>query len=257
MKGAGATVKVCAMDATRKASIQAVYAEIRQTLPPIAGVANAAMVMQDIMLSNMELDDLQTVMKPKVDGSRYLHEIFGHSHPLDFFILFSSLSAIIGNSGQGNYSASNAYMAALVAQRRAQGLAGSVMHIGAIIGAGYITRAGQLKSGDLEAFGSYPLSPADFHQLFGEAVLASPPHSGRKPDITTGLREIDPEIDDRVLWRSNVWFSHFWKAEEEEMKSDSNKRSMVPVKVQLAEATTMAQASQIIQGMIFLACPHS
>ncbi|KAH1492661.1 hypothetical protein KXX52_004018 [Aspergillus fumigatus] len=248
MKGAGATVKVCAMDVTRKASIQAVYAEIRQTLPPIAGVANAAMVMQDIMLSNMELDDLQTVMKPKVDSSRYLHEIFGHSHPLDFFILFSSLSAIIGNSGQGNYSASNAYMAALVAQRRAQGLAGSVMHIGAIIGAGYITRAGQLKSGDLEAFGSYPLSPADFHQLFGEAVLASPPHSGRKPDITTGLREIDPEIDDRVLWRSNVRFSHFWKAEEEEMKSDSNKRSMVPVKVQLAEATTMAQASQIIQA---------
>ncbi|KAH1511374.1 hypothetical protein KXX18_000355, partial [Aspergillus fumigatus] len=37
-------------------------------------------------------------------------------------------------------------------------------------------------------------------------------------------------------------------AEEEEMKSDSNKRSMVPVKVQLAEATTMAQASQIIQA---------
>ncbi|KAL5357558.1 putative hybrid PKS/NRPS enzyme EqiS-like protein, partial [Aspergillus floccosus] len=249
MTGAGATVKVYTMDVTKKTSIEAVFVEICQTLPPIAGVANAAMVMQDIMLSNMNLDDLQTVMKPKVDGSRYLHEIFGHSHPLDFFILFSSLSTIIGNSGQGNYSASNAYMAALVAQRRAQGLAGSVMHIGAIIGAGYITRAGQLRSGDLEAFGSYPLAPADFHQLFGEAVLASPPHSGRKPDITTGLRVIDPEINDRVLWRSNVKFSHFWKTEEDETRSDGHdKRSMAPVKAQLAEATTMAQAGQIIQA---------
>jgi hybrid polyketide synthase/nonribosomal peptide synthetase ACE1 len=252
MKEAGANVKICAMDVTNQASVRAVYEEICQALPPIAGVANAAMVLQDIMLSNMELDDLLTVMKPKVDGSRYLHEVFGDNHPLDFFILFSSLGLVIGNSGQSNYAAANGYMASLVGQRRAQGLAGSVMHIGAIIGAGYITRAGQLKSGDLDAFGAYPLSAADFHQLFGEAVLASPPHSGLKPDIVTGLRTIDPEIDDRVLWRSNPRFCHFWKIEEEDMKSSGDtKRSMVPVKAQLAEATSKAQARKIIQGMRF------
>lgn len=251
MKAADATVKICAMDVTNKASVTAIYEEIRQSLPPIAGVANAAMVMQDIMLSNMELDDLITVMKPKVDGSQYLHEVFGDNHPLDFFILFSSLSFVIGNSGQSSYSAANGYMASLVGQRRAQGLAGSVMHIGAIIGAGYITRAGQLKSGDLTAFGSYPLSNADFHQIFGEAVLASPPHSGRKPDIVTGLRTIDPEIDDRALWRSNLKFCHFWKFEEQMKTSGDTKRSVVPVKAQLAEAATKAQARKIIQGIRF------
>ncbi|CAI7640712.1 unnamed protein product [Penicillium glandicola] len=247
MKTAGATVKICAMDVTDKASIRAIYEEICQTLPPIAGVANAAMVMQDIMLSNMELDDLLAVMKPKVDGSQYLHEVFGNNHPLDFFILFSSISLVIGNSGQSNYAAANGYMASLVGQRRAQGLAGSVMHIGAIIGAGYITRTGQLKSGHLAALGAYPLSVVDFHQLFGEAVLASPPHSGRKPDIVTGLRVINPEIDDRVLWRSNPKFSHFWKVEEEMKSSGDTKLTMAPVKVQLAEATTKAQARNIIQ----------
>ncbi|KAJ5427409.1 lovastatin nonaketide synthase [Penicillium cf. griseofulvum] len=247
MKAADATVKICAMDVTNKASVKTVYEEIRQTLPPIAGVANAAMVMQDVMLSNMELDDLLAVMKPKVDGSRYLHEVFGDNHPLDFFILFSSLSFVTGNSGQSTYAAANGYMASLVGQRRAQGLAGSVMHLGAIIGAGYITRSGQLKSGDLAAFGSYTLSVADFHQLFGEAVLASPPHSGRKPDIFSGLHTIDPEIDDRVLWRSNPKFCHFWKLEEQMKSSGDIKRSMAPVKVQLAEAKTKAEARKIIQ----------
>ncbi|KAL2819623.1 lovastatin nonaketide synthase [Aspergillus cavernicola] len=246
MKFAGANVKVCAMDITNKASLQAVYKEVSETLPPIAGVANAAMVLQDIMLSNMELDDLLAVLRPKVDGSRYLDEVFSN-HPLDFFILFSSLGLIVGNSGQSNYAAANAFMASLVAQRRQRGQAGSVMHIGAIIGAGYITRAGQIKSGDLAAYGAYPLSASDFHQLFGEAVLASPPQSGRNPDIVTGLRTIDPEVDDRVLWRSNPKFSHFWKVEEELQTDGDAKRSVAPVKVQLADATSKAQARKIIQ----------
>ncbi|KAL4924992.1 putative polyketide synthase [Aspergillus undulatus] len=248
IKATGATIKVIAMDVTDKASVQAVYEEIRQTLPPIAGVANGAMVLRDMMLSNMELDDLLAVVKPKVDGSRYLHEIFEHDHPLDFFILFSSLSAVVGNSGQSNYAAANAYMTSLVAQRRAQGLAGSVMHIGPIIGAGYITRLGQSKFKDLATAGLYPLSVADFHQVFGEAVLASPATSGRNMEITTGLRAVDSESEGRVLWRSNPRFSRFLKDGNGEARhSDHAARSIVSVKVQLAEAKSKTQAGKIIQ----------
>ncbi|KAL4946541.1 hypothetical protein BDV06DRAFT_218260 [Aspergillus oleicola] len=244
----GATVKLCAMDVTDKASVQAVYDELQQTMPPIAGVANAAMTLRDKMLSNMELDDFLTIMKPKVDGSQHLHEIFGHNHPLDFFILFSSLSAILGNTGQSNYAAANAFMASLVAQRRAQGLAGSVMHIGLIFGAGYITRTGQFKSHDLAASGLYPLSIPDFHQLFGEAVLASPPNSGRKPEITAGLRSVNSKADSRVLWQSNPKFSHFCKVEDGGRTSSGDfKTSMVPVKAQLVGSTSKEQAGEIIQ----------
>ncbi|KAK1140467.1 putative Hybrid PKS-NRPS biosynthetic cluster [Aspergillus melleus] len=234
MTVAGATIKVCAMDITSKASLDAVYTDVCQTLPPIAGVANAAMIMQDIMLSNMELEDMLPVLKPKVEGSRYLDETFS-DHPLDFFILFSSVGFVIGNSGQSNYVAANAFMASLVAQRRQKGLAASVMHIGAIIGAGYITRGGHITSADLNAYGAHPLSTSDFHQLFGEAVLASPANSGRNPEVVSGLRTIDPVVDDRVL-------------SDEELKTVGDaKRSVVPVKVQLAEATTRDEARDIIQ----------
>ncbi|RAK98120.1 putative hybrid PKS/NRPS enzyme EqiS-like protein [Aspergillus ibericus CBS 121593] len=243
----GANLKIYSMDITDKNSLQSVYENICETMPPIAGVANAAMVLQDIMFSNMEIHNMLPVLRPKVEGSKYLDELFSHQ-PLDFFILFSSLGLIVGNSGQSSYTAANGFMAALAAQRRARGLAASVMDIGAIIGAGYITRAGQIKPGDLHAYGAYPLSTSDFQQMFGEAVLASPPDSGCNPEIVTGLRMIDPVVDDRVSWRANPKFSHFWRSEQDYARADSgSKRSVAPVKVQLLAATSKDQARQIIQ----------
>ncbi|KAL4964020.1 uncharacterized protein BDV14DRAFT_201275 [Aspergillus stella-maris] len=248
MTKSGATVKLCTMDVTDKASIQAACTKLQLTTPPIAGVANAAMILRDKLLSNMELDDFLTVMKPKVDGSQHLHDIFGHNHPLDFFILFSSLSTVLGNVGQSNYAVANAFMASLIAQRRAEGLSGSVMHIGPIFGAGYATRSGQFRSQDLAASGLYPLSITDFHQLFGEAVLASPPGSGRKPEITAGLRTITSKADSRVLWRSNPRFAHFCKIDDEESGSAvDTKTSLVLVKAHLASAMTTEQAREVIQ----------
>ncbi|KAL4985523.1 hypothetical protein BDW68DRAFT_179645 [Aspergillus falconensis] len=254
----GITVKVCTMDVSDKASVQALYNKIQRTptLPPIAGVANAAMVLHDTAFSNMSIDDLVSVTKPKVNGSLHLHEVFGATHPLDFFILFSSISYVVGNMGQANYAAANAFMAALVAKRRKHGLAGSIMHIGPIIGAGHITRSGNrlLSSKALSASGAYPLSVADFHQLFAEAVLASPPDSGRKPDILSGLSRVSIVSDvtgedwDRVLWRGDPRFSHLCTIEEDGSKCVGGiKQPVLPVKVQLVNATSREQAKKIIQ----------
>ena len=113
--------------------------DIRKTLPPIAGVANGAMVLADAPVMEMTIDKLQRVLKPKVHGSFYLDKIFSDDS-LDFFILFSSVAAVVGNRGQSNYSAANAFLCGLAAQRRARGLAASVIHIGAIVGTGYLTR---------------------------------------------------------------------------------------------------------------------
>ena len=51
------------------------------------------------MFSNMDLETMVTVLKPKVDGSRYLDECFPED-TLDFFIMFGSLASVLGNSGQ-------------------------------------------------------------------------------------------------------------------------------------------------------------
>ena len=62
--------------------------EIRATCPPIAGVANGAMVLHDSLLANMSLGTMQEVLGPKIDGSNNLDQIF-HEDNLDFFIMLS------------------------------------------------------------------------------------------------------------------------------------------------------------------------
>ena len=64
--------------------------------------------------------------------------------PLDFFIFFSSTTAVMGNSGQSTYIAGNMFMNALAAQRKKRGVAASSIDISSIIGLGYVERAEDL-----------------------------------------------------------------------------------------------------------------
>lgn len=107
----------------------AVKENIERSMPPIAGVANAAMVLEDVLPSKMSFTELEQVLKPKVDGSKYLNDIFS-TDTLDFFILFGSLVDIMGNPGQAAYCSANNFMSALVENRRKRGLAGVLLGLG-------------------------------------------------------------------------------------------------------------------------------
>ena len=102
----GATVYIVPMDVTDKQSVIRVCDEAQSRLPPIAGVANGAMVLSDGPFADMSFTSLDKVLKPKIDGSKILDDVFSH-RKLDFFIMFSSLAAVTGNPGQANYSAAN------------------------------------------------------------------------------------------------------------------------------------------------------
>lgn len=56
----------------------------------------------------MTLEDFLVPLKAKMDGTRNLNEAFRDS-PLEFFVLLSSLSGLVGRRGQGNYAAGNTY----------------------------------------------------------------------------------------------------------------------------------------------------
>ena len=99
-------------------------AKIRESMPPIGGVLFGPLVLQDILFKNMDLNMMEMVLEPKVKGARLLNErLSDPAHPLDFFVMFSSIVMILGNPGQSAYSAANAYMHSLAQQRRARGLA--------------------------------------------------------------------------------------------------------------------------------------
>jgi len=116
---------VFSSDVTDEPRLRSAHKTICETLPPIIGVLNGAMVLRDVSILNMPYDQLVGVTRPKVLGSIYLDRIFDHQ-PLDFFIFFSSINCVVGNLGQANYAAANMFMCAMAANRRKRGLTSSV-----------------------------------------------------------------------------------------------------------------------------------
>ena len=92
-------------------------------LPPLRGVVHAAGVLDDGLLQQQSRERFDRVAAPKIAGAWNLHtETLDCSPALDFFVMFSSAAVVVGNPGQGNYVAANAFMDALAHARRAQGL---------------------------------------------------------------------------------------------------------------------------------------
>ncbi|KAK4237127.1 hypothetical protein C8A03DRAFT_44984 [Achaetomium macrosporum] len=141
------------LDVTSLEQVVEFKSKLAETLPPVGGVVNGAMVLDDRVFSEMPLETLHRVMKPKAVGA-----------DMDFFIMTSSFAAIGGHAGQSNYAAANMYMNGLAASRRQRGLPGSVLNIG----------KGDLYEG-LEREGYPPISERDVHHMFIY-------------DIITGLR---------------------------------------------------------------------
>ena len=205
------------------------------------------MVLQDTPTRDMSFETLQKVLRPKVEGSKYLDELFSQS-TLDFFVFFSSMTAVIGNIGQANYTAANAYMCALARQRRERGQPASVINIGVIIGAGYVTReVTHADQKNLRKGGYMWMSEPVFHQIFAEAVLAGRPGSGCEPEISTGLRRIDSGEASQPIWYSNPVFA---KCIVQKGTTDAREvKNCVgpPVKVRLQVAQNKAQVLSILE----------
>ncbi|KAL1857400.1 hypothetical protein Daus18300_010373 [Diaporthe australafricana] len=81
-------------------------------LPPVRGVIQSAVFLQDRTLERMRFEDFKPVTLAKIEGTLTLEQYFT-SPQLEFFIMLSSAVVITGASGQANYNAGNAVQDAL------------------------------------------------------------------------------------------------------------------------------------------------
>ena len=121
LHASGASVAVLPADVADYEQVKALIAYIGSALPPLRGVFHAAGVLADKLLATLDRADFETVMRPKALGALHLH-LATRSTPLDLFVLYASVSALLGTVGQGNYSAANAYLDGLAWRRRQEGL---------------------------------------------------------------------------------------------------------------------------------------
>ncbi|KAF9871785.1 hybrid PKS-NRPS protein [Colletotrichum karsti] len=224
-------VRVFSMDVTDPDSVNRTCDTIGQTMAPVGGVVLGAMVLRDTLLENMPLKTLQGTMAPKVKGSRLVEDYFRDA-PLDFFIFMSSMSAVVGIRGQSNYCAGNMYGRALVADRRARGLAASSIDLSTVFGVGHFANAGAVNlptvHANLEGFNTLAIGEAELIDSFHEAILRGPPCASSKGEVTVGLGSETAVASDRppvpAAWHDDPRFAHF-TAREGDQRRGGGKQS--------------------------------
>ena len=135
LQGKGHAVHVELADVTDSAAFEDMLMRMERDLPPLGGVIHSVGVLSDASLTNMSWEQCEHVLWPKVLGAWNLHRLT-MQYDLDMFVLFSSAAGVIGNRGQANHAAANAFLDQLALMRRTTGLPGQAIAWGAWSGIG-------------------------------------------------------------------------------------------------------------------------
>lgn len=226
-------------------------------------------VLEDTSFQDMSLDTFLKVSRPKVEGSVHLSDLF-QTDTVDFFVFLSSTVAVVGRPGQANYSAANMFMVSLAEQRRRRGLAASVMHIGPLRGVGALSQMDEriFSRARRQAAAFVFMAEREFHQMFAEAIVAGrgrtrhrhtahhwPNQAETALELFSGLRRVDLGDTQKPAWASQPLMTHFIKGSEGKhsgLTPAASSKSSLPVKVQLAQARSSGQVSEIVQRALEL-----
>ncbi len=116
-----ATVETVAIDISQKAEVDKLLQKFGKEWPELKGIIHAAGVLDDATLLSQDWTKFEKVFAPKVQGTLNLHSA-SLDKPLNFFILFSSITSTLGGSGQSNYAAANAFLDCFASYRDQQNL---------------------------------------------------------------------------------------------------------------------------------------
>jgi NADPH:quinone reductase-like Zn-dependent oxidoreductase/NAD(P)-dependent dehydrogenase (short-subunit alcohol dehydrogenase family) len=143
LRAQGADVRAPLCDIANRAQLEEILRELSD-MPPIKGCIQAAMVMRDSSFANMTIDDWHASLAPKLAGSWNLHQLLPSD--LDFFVMFSSSTGIMGSFGQSNYTAGNTYQDALAAHRVQHGQRAHAIAMSMVVGVGWVAENAQVQA---------------------------------------------------------------------------------------------------------------
>ncbi|GAA3463299.1 acyl transferase domain-containing protein/NAD(P)-dependent dehydrogenase (short-subunit alcohol dehydrogenase family)/acyl carrier protein [Saccharothrix longispora] len=179
LTGRGARVDVAACDVTDRAELAALIG----SLDDLTAVVHAAGMMDSAVLGSLTPEQVDAVLRPKVDAAWHLHELTA-SHDLAAFVLYSSAGGLLLAAGQANYAAGNVFLDALAEHRAARGLPATSLAWGPWEGTD-----GEVDLAHIARSGVGELSADDGLALFDAALAAREPVL--VPVRLTGLRDAD------------------------------------------------------------------
>ncbi|MEW1658492.1 type I polyketide synthase [Streptomyces sp. NPDC093707] len=196
----GATVRIAACDVGDRTALDALLASV-PAAHPLTAVVHTAGTLDDALTGSLTPGQLATVLRPKADAAWHLHDA---TRDLDLagFVLYSSVSGVLGSPGQGNYAAANAYLDALARHRADQGLPALSLAWGPWgRGSGMTASISDADLARMARGGLPPLAIEDGLALF-DAALARP-----EPTVVPSRINVAGLRDQQVLpalWRDLV-----------------------------------------------------
>ena len=192
LRARGAEIRAVRADVADEASVRGLIAVADETLPDgttpvLRGVVHAAGVLDDAALLQQTPERFERVLGAKARGAWWLHRATA-GRPLDFFVLFSSVSGALGSAGQANYAAANGFLDGLAQARSAASDPAQSIGWGPWAGVGMAARLGARERQRLAAQGLEPMSPTTGVAWFERALRRDDAHLVVAPIALDRLR---------------------------------------------------------------------
>ena len=195
LHGLGATVTFAAADSSDRGALANLLNSLER---PLTAVFHLAGILDDGVVTSLTPARLARVLAAKADGAWHLHTLT-RERPLAAFVVFSSLSGLLGGEGQASYAAANAVLDALATHRHAQGLPAHSLAWGLWDGPGMAAGLTPRDLARLRERGFPPCSPAQALRWLDEALQRPEPCLVPALLDLAALRRSDPPALLRAL----------------------------------------------------------
>lgn len=180
-------VTIVACDFSDMEAVRVLMAFITEELPPLKGIVHAAAVFDDRRIENLDREAFGKSLSPKLAGAWNLHKAT-ENLSINHFILYSSISVVLGNPGQANYVAANAGLEALARHRLEKGLPASCIAWGPISDTGYLARNATVKKSLASQLGGDPFTTKEAMREFTRLAPCNGVHTVARIDWGSALR---------------------------------------------------------------------
>ncbi|KAL0933408.1 polyketide synthase [Colletotrichum truncatum] len=247
LEAAGCKAVIQNCDVSDEEEFRQLLSQVQQELPPIRGVIQAAMTLNDSIFPNMKYHQWLAATGPKISATWNIHRNLAE---LDFFIMLSSLTGLGGNTSQANYSAGGTFQDAFAKYRTSLSLPAVAIDLASIQGVGFVANTAGV-SERLTKTGLADIGEDQMLQII-ETAIQRPLRPVDLSQLITGILEFDESSS--VAWVNDTRFTsarvtHYTSGDKD---SRTNQQGVTTARLSdsLQRATSGESAITLIQGAI-------
>ncbi|KAI0451648.1 putative polyketide synthase [Xylaria acuta] len=250
--GVNATSYKC--DVADPKAFEATMTRVSAEKPPVRGAIHSAMVLNDILFEAMTYEQWIETTRVKIQGAWNMHNLLPKD--LDFFIMLSSASGYMGGSTLSNYASGNTYLDGLAQHRRSQGLVACALGLGFIADIGWAAENVKVSDEYRTDWDIIFIRSREVFSLVESAITGYSYDDAPMPAQVATCLGTGGELQHTKLIKTRYYFADpkyafIRQLDVRELTAqDSSQNAVAELKSALTAATSLAQATDIIESAL-------